>query len=124
MSALDVGEQVKLLLAERVHQGHITKCCGFYFDDGQRIWFHPAAAAYSTLVEVGRLELIYPPDSGVWRQADYGPGELVKGVHVCLTEAELARRVLLTERGLCEYKELCERAESSVSGGQCVTLDE
>ncbi len=112
MSALDVGEQVKLLLLERVHEGHITEYCGFYFDDSRRIWFHSAEAAYSTLAEVGRIQLTYPPDSGVHRRKDYGPGELVYGVHVGLSRAETTRTVALTELGMQEYKQLAEQARA------------
>ena len=62
-----------------VHDGHITELHGFYFDDGQWIYFYAVAAAYSTLAEMGQLALSHPPDSGVWRAKDYGLGELVKG---------------------------------------------
>ncbi len=111
--SLDVGDEVRLLLLERVHDGHITESRGFYFDDGQRVSWHTVNCGFQTLAEVGRLELTYPPDSGVLRAKDYGPGELVKGVHVGLTEAEVTRRVALTERGLREYKELCERQRAA-----------
>lgn len=57
---------------------------------------------------MGRLKLIYPPDSGVRRAEEYGLGELVKGVHVDLTVAERTRRVVLTEAGLARYTALCE----------------
>ena len=106
---MNVGDEVLLSLLKRVHDGHITEYCGFSFDDGQRVSWHTVECAFQTLTEVGRLELIYPPDSGVWRVKDYGPGELARGVHVGLTEAEMTRRVALAERGLAEYKALCER---------------
>ncbi len=35
--------------------------------------------------------------------------------HFGLTKAEVTRRASLTERGLAEYKELCERARSAES---------
>lgn len=99
-----------MLLLQRVDDGAITKYGGFYFDAGRRINFFSAEHAYATLVEVGRLELVYPPDSGVHRQKDYEPGELVRGVHVGLTKAELTRTAVFTELGMREYKELLERA--------------
>ncbi|MDQ3765593.1 MAG: hypothetical protein M3460_30460 [Actinomycetota bacterium] len=58
---------------------------------------------------MGRLELSYPPDSGARRAGEYGPGELVRGVHFGLTVAERTQRVSLTERGMTEYKALRER---------------
>jgi hypothetical protein len=108
---VNVGDEVLLLLLKRVHDGHITKFGGQYFDDGDRIWYGAAERAFQDLAEVGRLELTYPPDSGVWRAAEHGPAELVKGVHVGLSVAERTRRVTLSERGAAEYKALCERQQ-------------
>jgi hypothetical protein len=89
---VNVGDEVLLLLLKRVHDGHITEFCGQYFHDGEPIRYWAAEDALQALAEVEpRLELIYPPDSGVWRAKDYGPGELVKGVHVGLTVAETTR---------------------------------
>jgi hypothetical protein len=64
---VNVGDEVLLLLLKRVRDGHITEFCGFYFDDGQRVSWRMVGCALQDLAEVGRLELIYPPDSGVWR---------------------------------------------------------
>ena len=64
--SLDVGDQV-LLLLERVHDGHVTEFCGFYFDNGERIRYGAAENALQALVETGRLALTYPPGSGVLR---------------------------------------------------------
>jgi hypothetical protein len=112
---VNVGDEVLLLLLKRVHDGHITEYCGQYFDDGERIRYWAAEKALQTLAEVGpRLELTYPPDSGVWRAKDYGHGELVKGVHVGLTKAETTRRVTLSERGAGEYKALRERQQGAL----------
>lgn len=54
-------------MLQRVHDGHITEFFGNYFGDGRRISWHTVEGRLQALVEVGRLELIYPPDSGVWR---------------------------------------------------------
>ncbi|MGH3754037.1 MAG: hypothetical protein ACRDRP_15335 [Pseudonocardiaceae bacterium] len=112
--SLDVGDQVRLLLLQRVRAGAISEFWGTYFDGGGRIW-HLAQAALANLVEFGRVELIYPPDSGVWRQNDYGPGELVYGVHAGLSVADRTRTAALTELGLGEYEELRERQRATVA---------
>lgn len=39
MSGLNVGDQVLLLLLQRVHDGAITERFGFYFDDGEQICY-------------------------------------------------------------------------------------
>lgn len=111
---LDVGDQIRLLLLERVCAGAISEFWGKYFDGGERIW-RLAEAALANLVELRRVELIYPPDSGVWRQKDYGPGELVYGVHVGLSVAERTRTAALTELGLREYEELRERQRANLA---------
>ncbi|HET9256183.1 MAG TPA: hypothetical protein VFO16_13415 [Pseudonocardiaceae bacterium] len=123
MSGLNVGDEVKLLLLERVHAGHVSELRGQYLDGGQRIRFHPAEGAYSAWFELGRIELAYPPDSGVRRQQDYPPGELVQGLHVGLSTADLTRRVSLTEHGLLELTELRSRSQQRRAAGWPVAPD-
>ncbi len=112
--SLDVGDQIRLLLLQRVRADAISEFWGTYFDGGKRIW-HLAQAALANLVEFGQVELIYPPDSGVWRQQDYGPGELVYGVHAGLSMADRTRTAALTALGLREYEELRARQRATVA---------
>jgi integrase len=103
---VNLGDEVKLLILRRVYENRVTRLDGFYFDDGQRIWHFATGEALGALAETSRARLLYPPGSGALRQQDYGPGELVAGVHFGLTVAERTRRVVLTERGLAEYEAL------------------
>jgi hypothetical protein len=109
--SLNIGDQVLLLLLQRVHDGHITECCGFYFDEDRRVSWHTAEVGFQTLTELGRIQLTCPPGSGALRTAEYEPGELVYGVHVGLSAAERRRRASLTERGLTKYRELRSAAD-------------
>lgn len=85
MTGLDIGEHIKWLLLDRVHQGRITKSYPNYLDDGRRIWY-TAEQAFATLVEVGLLQLGEPGPDGM-------------------------RPVSLTEKGLVKFKALCERQQ-------------
>ena len=38
VSGLDIGQRIKLLLLERVHERHITGYDNLYYDAGWRIW--------------------------------------------------------------------------------------
>ena len=91
---MNVGDEVLLLMLQRVHDGHITEYCGFYFVEGQRVSWHSVECGFQTVAEVGRLELTYPPDSGVGRAKDYGPGAGERrALHPARGElAELGRR--------------------------------
>lgn len=108
--SLDVGGQVLSLLLDRVRAGAITEFCGQYFDEGRQVSWHTVNLGFQALTETGSLHLVSsrsPRLENSPRLED----------HVNLTVAERTRRVVLTERGLARYGELCERqrAETVVS---------
>lgn len=108
--SLDAGQQVKLLLLHKVHRGRITERFCAYYDDGARVWYWATHAVRGLIV--GRLvELSYPPDSPA-RRLEFVPRGLELCAKLGLTEADVTRRVVLTERGMREYKRLVDRAKS------------
>jgi hypothetical protein len=41
---VNLGDEVKLLILQRVHEGRVTRLDGFYFDAGARIWHYATGA--------------------------------------------------------------------------------